>query len=66
MIKKTVYPTQQELKEAVEDYLEENNYDFLQGFRNRKSKWDAYYEKNFYNPVNNYIYIFIFLNFFLY
>ncbi|CAG8798813.1 25833_t:CDS:2, partial [Gigaspora rosea] len=51
LIKKTIYPTQQELKEAVEDYLEENNYDFLQGFRNRKSKWDAYYEKNFYNPT---------------
>ncbi|RIB05685.1 hypothetical protein C2G38_2218984 [Gigaspora rosea] len=51
LIKKTIYPTQQELKEAVEDYLEENNYDFLQGFRNRKSKWDAYYEKNFYNPL---------------
>ncbi|RIB05782.1 hypothetical protein C2G38_2218691 [Gigaspora rosea] len=39
----------QSFVEPVEDYLEENNYDFLQGFRNRKSKWDAYYEKNFYN-----------------
>ncbi|CAG8749024.1 4637_t:CDS:2 [Gigaspora rosea] len=28
---------EQELKEAVEDYLEDNNYDFLQGFRNRKT-----------------------------
>ncbi|RIB26505.1 hypothetical protein C2G38_2030179 [Gigaspora rosea] len=38
LIKKTIYPTQQELKEAVEDYLEENNYDFLQVLKIMHSK----------------------------
>ena len=38
-------------------YLNENNWDFLEGFGNKRSKWDVYYEKHFYNPVSNYIYI---------
>ena len=38
LIKKTVYPTQQELKVAVEDYLDENNKQFLKGFKNNKGK----------------------------
>ncbi|RIB19806.1 hypothetical protein C2G38_2180918 [Gigaspora rosea] len=38
LIKKTVYPTQQELKEVVKDYLEENNSRKVPNLSNPKNK----------------------------
>ena len=49
MLTRSIYPTQDELREITKEYVSENHSDYFKGFN--KKCWIANYEKNIYKPV---------------
>jgi hypothetical protein len=49
MLTRSIYPTQDELREITKEYVSENHSDYFKGFN--KKCWIAHYEKNIYKPV---------------
>ena len=50
LIKKSIYPTQEEFYDATNEFLNENHEDFIMKYSKRK--WSTVYEKYFYKPVS--------------
>jgi hypothetical protein len=55
-----IYPSDDDLRGAAEDYLAENHTEFYNSLTDKK--WNTYYKKNIAQPVN----IFNFVSFFSY
>ena len=49
MLTRSIYPTQDELREITKEYVSENYSDYFKEFT--KKRWIAYYEKNIYKSV---------------
>ena len=50
LIKRSIYPTQEEFYDATNEFLNENHEDFIMKYSKRK--WSTIYEKYFYKPVS--------------
>src|SRR5437763_8887211 len=50
LIKKSIYPTQEEFYDATNEFLNKNHEDFIMKYSKRK--WSTVYEKYFYKPVS--------------
>ena len=46
----SIYPTQDEFREATETFLKDDHSDFLKKFK--KNQWILYYERNIYQSVS--------------
>jgi hypothetical protein len=46
----SIYPTQNEYKEATENYFKKENSEFYRKFK--KNQWVLYYERNIYQLVS--------------
>lgn len=46
----SIYPTQNEYKEAAENYFKKENSEFYRKFK--KNQWVLYYERNIYQLVS--------------
>jgi len=49
MLTRSIYPTQDELRDITKEYVSENHSDYFKGFT--RKRWITYYEKNIYKPV---------------
>ena len=50
LVKRSIYPTQEEFYDATNEFLNENHEDFIMKYSKRK--WSTIYEKYFYKPVS--------------
>jgi hypothetical protein len=50
LFENSIYPTQSELREATDSYLEDKDPAFLKKFN--KNQWTLYYEKEIYQTVS--------------
>ena len=50
MLTRSIYPTQDELRDITKEYVSENHSNYLfQGFI--RKRWITYYEKKIYKPI---------------
>ena len=50
LLKVSIYPTTEELRDVTKEYMEEHHRDFLKKFN--KAQWSGFYERNIYSTVS--------------
>jgi len=55
LIQVKIYPSKEELRRAVEAYLEANHHEFYQRFS--EHRWTSFYNKKFHQNVNSFFYV---------
>jgi len=55
LIQVKIYPSKEELRGAVEAYLEANHHEFYQRFS--EHQWTSFYNKKFHQNVNSFFYV---------
>jgi hypothetical protein len=52
LIKKSIYPSQEEFRKETESVVEGSHSEFYKKFRKNKNSWTIFYEKNIYQRVS--------------
>lgn len=52
LIKKSIYPSQEEFRKETESVVEGSHSEFYKKFRKSKNSWTIFYEKNIYQRVS--------------
>ena len=64
LIEKSIYPTEEQIKSEVDNYVRANYKDNLRKFTT--AQWNSYYMKNFHGPVKLFYLIYMFFLIFEY